>query len=128
MQIWKTRSQKLTFFLCHEQASFSKTFFVKVLQNLQQNTCARVSFQIKLQAEVCNFIEKESHAQVFSCAFCESFKKCFFIKHLWWLLLDHLRRCCESGCKMRITIKNFVSKCEKIYEKLRTSLTWLWCF
>ena len=38
--------------------------FLEISQNSQENTCARVSFLIKLQA---NFIKKEILAQVFSC-------------------------------------------------------------
>ena len=38
-----------------------------MLQNSQENNCARASFLIKLQAEVCNFINEETLAQVFSC-------------------------------------------------------------
>ena len=38
-----------------------KKAFLEISQNSQENTCARVSFLIKLQAE----------AQVFSCEFCE---------------------------------------------------------
>ena len=41
----------------------------KISQNSQENTCARVSFLIKLQA--CNFVKKETMVQVFSCEFCE---------------------------------------------------------
>ena len=47
-----------------------------------QNTCARVSFLIKLQVEACNFIKKETLAQVFSCEFEEIFKKTFFTEQL----------------------------------------------
>ena len=32
--------------------------FLKTSQNSQENTCARVSFLIKLQASACNFIKK----------------------------------------------------------------------
>ena len=39
-------------------------------------------FLIKLQAKACNFIEKETLAQVFSCKFCKSFKNTFFTEHL----------------------------------------------
>ena len=53
----------------------------------QENTCARVSFLIKLQAEACNFIKKETLAHVFSCEFCEIFKNTFFAEYLRWLLL-----------------------------------------
>ena len=47
-----------------------------MLQNSQENTCARVSFLIKLQAK------KETLAQVFSCEFCNIFKNTFFTEHL----------------------------------------------
>ena len=50
-----------------------KKVFLKTLQNSQENTCARVSFLIKLQAEACNcnFIKIETLAQVFSYEFFE---------------------------------------------------------
>ena len=35
----------------------------------------------------CNFIKKETLAQVFSCNFCEISKNTFYIKRLWLLLL-----------------------------------------
>ena len=41
--------------------------FLKTSQNSQENTCARVSFLIKLQATL---LKKETPAQVFSCEFC----------------------------------------------------------
>ena len=55
---------------------------LEISQNLQENTCVRVSFLIKLQPwnlfnkvaslrPACNFIKKETLAQVFSCEFCE---------------------------------------------------------
>ena len=43
---------------------FYKKVFLKVWQNSQENTCARISFLIKLQA--CNFIKKETLAHMFS--------------------------------------------------------------
>ena len=54
-----------------------KNVFLKVLQNSQENICARVSFLMKMQAEACNFIKKETLAQVISCKFCEIFKNTF---------------------------------------------------
>ena len=39
-------------------------------------------------ASACNFIEKETLAQVFSCEFCEISKNTFFREHLRWLLLE----------------------------------------
>ena len=52
-----------------------KRLFLEILQNSQENTCAWVSFLIKLQ--VCNFIKKETVAQVFSCDFCEISRNSF---------------------------------------------------
>ena len=40
----------------------------KISQNSQENTCVRA----------CNFIKKETLAQVFSCEFCETLKNTFF--------------------------------------------------
>ena len=73
--------------------------FLEILQNSQENTCARVSFLIKLQASkltiktpewrfgvfivnygICNFIKKEALAQVFLCEFCEISKNTFFYR------------------------------------------------
>ena len=48
---------------------FLKKVFLEISQNSQENTCAGVSFLIKLQPEVRNFIQKEAVAQVFSCKF-----------------------------------------------------------
>ena len=50
--------------------------FLEISQNSQENTCARVSF-------FCNFVKKETVAQVFSCEFCEISKNTFFTEHLW---------------------------------------------
>ena len=48
-----------------------------MLQNSQENTGARVSVLIKLQADF-NFIKKETLAQVFSSEFYEISKNTFF--------------------------------------------------
>ena len=43
-----------------------KKVFSEMSQNSQENTCARVSFLVKLQAQACNFIEKrDSGTDVF---------------------------------------------------------------
>ena len=59
---------------------FCKKGVLRNSQNLQEKTCARVSFLIKLQTEACNFINKETLAQVFSCEFCEISKNTFFYR------------------------------------------------
>ena len=54
-----------------------KNVFLEISQNSQENTCVRVSFLIKLQAQVCKFIKKEALAQVFSSEFCKISKNTF---------------------------------------------------
>ena len=55
--------------------------FLKISQDLQQNTCTRVSFVTKLQA-ACNFIKNETLAQVPSCEFERISKNTFFTEQL----------------------------------------------
>ena len=55
-----------------------KKVFLEISRNLQENTCARVSFLIKLQAS-CIYIEKETLTQMFSCEFWEISKNTFLI-------------------------------------------------
>ena len=52
---------------------------LEISQNSQENTCARVSFLIKLQA-LHNVIEKETLTQVFSCEFYEIPKNMFYYR------------------------------------------------
>ena len=73
-EFWSVFENTSTPLLISEGGVKKKKVFLKILQNSQENTCARVSFLIKLQA---NFIEKETLAQLFSCEFCEIFKKTF---------------------------------------------------
>ena len=40
--------------------------------------------------EACNFIEKETLAQVFPCEFCEIFKNTYFEEYLWTAASDNL--------------------------------------
>ena len=37
----------------------------------------------KKSPEACNFVKKETLAQIFSCEFCEVFRNTFFTEHLW---------------------------------------------
>ena len=43
--------------------------------------CVRVSFLVKFQTDVCNFIKKETPAEVLY-EFCEIFKNTIFLEHL----------------------------------------------
>ena len=62
-------------------SALEEKVLLEILQNSQKNTCARVSFLIKLQILVCNFIKKETLAQVFSGEFCKTSKNTF-VEHL----------------------------------------------
>ena len=84
----------------HRRCSVRKDVFLEISQISQENTCVRVSFLIKLQAAACNFIKKETLAQVFSCEFCEISKNTFFTEHLRWLLLlyyKEIKWCTTTG-------------------------------
>ena len=59
-----------------------KNKFLKILPNSEESTSAWVSFLLKLQTEACNFINKVTLAQVYSCEFGEIFKNTFFGEHL----------------------------------------------
>ena len=69
----RDRNQKFVLLLLHSEAAARgvlwKKVFLEISLNSQESTCARVSFQIKLQASDvhCNSIKKQSLAQVFSC-------------------------------------------------------------
>ena len=59
----------------------AKIVFLKILQNsLENNTCVRVSFLIKVQASSLQLIKKETPAQAFSYEFCEICKYTFFYR------------------------------------------------
>ena len=111
-----------------------KKVFLNISQNSQENSCARISFLIKLQAlkltteftnHYCNFIKKDTLARVSSCEFCEIFKNTFLIEYLWWMLvcriaptaIAFLTDIYQSKQSTRIT-KNL---CEKIRKFSRTA-------
>ena len=59
------------------QRCSARKMFLEISQNSQENIGARVSSLIKLQAEACNFIKKETLTQVFSCELYEISKNTF---------------------------------------------------
>ena len=60
-----------------QEKVFLEISWKSVLQNSQENTCARVIF-----FNEANLIKKESLAQMFSCKFCEISKNTVFAEHL----------------------------------------------
>ena len=66
--------------------------FLKLSQNLQENTYARVSLFIKLQGLGLQLYWKRDPGTGVFLWICKIFQKTFFIEHLWWLLLNHYPR------------------------------------
>ena len=61
-----------------------KKVSLETSQNSHKNIVLESLFS---EAEACNFIKKETLAQVYSCEFCEIAKNTFLSKHLRLLLL-----------------------------------------
>ena len=71
------------------RSSRPEVFYEKgVLRNFAKFTGKHLAAPATLlKKRLCNFIKKETLAQVFSCEFCEISKNTLFTEHLWWLLL-----------------------------------------
>ena len=77
VQCWSSESLQRRKTFSQKIFSFKKVL-LKLSQNSQQNTCVRVSFLMK----ACNFIIKETLAQVFFYEFCKIINNIFFTEHL----------------------------------------------
>ena len=67
-----------------------KKVFLEITQNLQENTCARVSSLIKLQAwglRQATSLKKRLWHLCFPVSFAKFLRTPFLTEHLWWLLL-----------------------------------------
>ena len=82
-----TITQNLSTYIYNSEAVAQKysvkKMFLEISQNSQENTCARVSFLVNLQAETL--------ALVLSCEFCEISKNTFFTEHLPGLAVSWVR-------------------------------------
>ena len=56
--------------------------FLEISQILQENTCVGASFLIDLWPQACNFIKKETVAQLFLYEFWEISKNTFSAEHI----------------------------------------------
>ena len=65
-----------------ERRCFVRKVVLRHFANSQENICSRVPFLIKLQAQACDFVKKESLSQMPSCEFCRIPKNTFFTEHL----------------------------------------------
>ena len=92
--IWKLTSTRTSRRRCSV-----KKLFLEILQNSQENTCARVSFLKKLQPLVCNFIKKKrlwhrcfpvNFAKFLKHVFLQNTSSgCFWNNHSYYSFLDY---------------------------------------
>ena len=68
--------------------------FLEILQNSQENTCASVSFLIKLGKK------KRLWYRYFHVSFAKFLRAAFLIEHVWWLLLFSI----ASSCLIKIKV------------------------
>ena len=94
-----------------------KKVLIEISQNSQRNTCAGVSFLIKLQASACNFIKKETLAQGFSCEFCEISKNIFFTEHVWATASKQTDDCFKFSNRIQHQIAKLFLKYNYINER-----------
>ena len=75
---------------------------------------------LEQRAEGCNFIKKETLAQVFPCKFCEISKNNFFTEHLWAIVSEH-KNWTTTFQKLHLLVLTFVLQKqlpEAVYEKM----------
>ena len=65
-----------------------KKVFSEISPNSQENTCARISCLIKLQAAPATLLKKRLWHRCFPVNFAKFLRTPFSTEHLWWLLLD----------------------------------------
>ena len=72
----------------HRRCSVEKVF-LEISQDSQENTCARVSFLIKLQPclRYATLLNKRLWHRCFLVNFAKFLRTPFYTEHLWWLLL-----------------------------------------
>ena len=93
-----------------------KKVFLKISQNSQENTCAWIFFFNRLKTlTACNFIKKETLAQMLSCESCEIFKKTYFAEHLRTTAF-------ESGAHLSSNFRKFFKGDKQISEYFESKL------
>ena len=67
----------------HRRCSLRKGVLRHIAKFTGKHLCQRLFFNkvVGLRPQACNFIKKETLAQVFSCEFCEISKDTFFTEH-----------------------------------------------
>ena len=76
-----------------------KKLFQEILQISQETNCAWVYFLIELLGWGLQLLKKRRWRRCFPVNFVKFLRTLFFIKHLWWLLLNmsfYLEKCCQA--------------------------------
>ena len=81
------------------------------LRNFTKFTGKHLCQSLFFNKEACNFIKKETLAQVFCCEFCEISRNTFFIEHLCWLLLHWFYVFTFFGDVLKFWNRNILSFC-----------------
>ena len=80
---------------------FCKKAVLRNFAKFTGNTCARVSFLIKLQASrPATLLKKSLWYRCFPVNFVKFLRTPFFTEHLWWLLLPSASTCCKKEDKI----------------------------
>ena len=116
-----------------------KKVFLEISLNSQENTCARVSFLIMLQASglrPATLLKKRLWHRCFPVNFAKFLRTSFFIEHLWWLLLywhgSYIHQIYlvtplhNFGDYRRVFLKYFSQRITTSYTSLTTSATKGW--
>ena len=84
--------------ISHQRCSRKKG----VRRNFAKFTGKHLCQSLFFKPQACNFIKKETLAQVFSCEFCETSKNTFFTEHLWATASE-----CLQYVRCRSSVWNF---------------------
>ena len=99
-----------------QRCSVKMMVFLEILQNSQENTCARASFLIKLLARPATLLKMRLWHRCFPVNFAKFQRAPFLIEYLQWLLLKKYFTLQEKTVsiwmiiKQRQTLKNYYHK------------------
>ena len=105
----------------------AEVFFMKIcssnFRKIHRKIPVPESFLIKLQAESCKFIKKNTLAQVFSCEFCKISNNSFFTEHLWATAYRIVYLLLHKQPSRGVLMKNLSENMQHIYRRTRNCKT-----
>ena len=101
-----SRFEMCLYFVCNEERQAVIRRVLKNFAKITEEYLCQSLFLIRLQAEACNIIKKETLVQVFSWEFGKTFKNTIFLKNTFrWLLLEK-----DHGEKLEAATGGILSK------------------